>query len=159
MDQQEQFFVSTVENCRAALYRVALGMLRLPADAEDAVSSAVVIAFSHLSSLRKEEALPGYLMQCLIHECYRQLRKRKKERALLERIPKDPPPDLSPLWFSLSHLPEKFRLPLMLRYGENLSLEDTAGILRIPKGTVSSRCSRGLQLLRNEMEKETRGHD
>ncbi|MBE5783054.1 MAG: RNA polymerase sigma factor [Clostridiales bacterium] len=159
MQDQDSFFIQTVENCRHAMYRVAFGMLRREADAEDAVSSAVVIAYAHLSSLRKKEALPGYLLRCLIHACHGQLKQRKKEQAAVIAIIHTPPKEHTPIWIYLSHLPEKFRLPLLLRYGENLSLEDTASILSLPKGTVSSRCSRGLSMLRKEMIKEEQGHD
>ena len=60
----------------------------------------------------------------------------------------------TPVWMYLQRLPEKYRMPLALRYGEDLSLKATAEILRIPCGMVSSRASRGLAMLRKELEKE-----
>ena len=43
-EERNAAFARAVADCRAAMYRVALGMLRQPADAEDAVSSAVIAA-------------------------------------------------------------------------------------------------------------------
>lgn len=40
---------------------------------------------------------------------------------------------------TLRKLPEKYRIPLCLYYGEELTIEDIAGCLRIPQGTVKSR--------------------
>ena len=58
----------------------------------------------------------------------------------------------------VSHLEEKYRLPILLKYGENLPEKDIAAILRIPRGTVSSRINRALAMLRKELEKEESGH-
>lgn len=151
----EQWFADTVAACRLSLYRVARVTTHSDADAEDAVSAAIISAWERIGRLRSKDALPGYLMRCTVNACHSIYRQSKRETATDDLEAVSPPyRDETPIWVYLSHLPEKFSLPLQLRYGENLSLEDTARILRIPKGTVSSRCSRGLAMLKSQLSKE-----
>ena len=148
-------FARTVQECRAALYRIAYGMLHSSADAEDAVSNAVVAAFGRLSGIRRPEALPAYLMRCTVNACRETLRRRKREVSTEFSGELSPPVyDGGGVWEYLHALPEKYRLPLMLRYGENWPLTDVAHFLHLPKGTASSRISRGLDMLKKELEKE-----
>jgi len=150
-----RWFADTVAKCRLSLFRVARVMTHTDADAEDAVSTAIVAAWEHLGSIRKRDALPGYLMRCTVNACRNIFRQSRRETVTGDLEAVSPPyREETPLWVYLSRLPEKYRLPIQLRYGENFSLEDTASILRIPKGTVSSRCSRGLEILKNQLTKE-----
>ena len=57
---RERHFLETVRENRDRMYRVAMGFLHAEADAEDAVSCAVVAAYTHLHRLRQPEALPGF---------------------------------------------------------------------------------------------------
>ena len=50
----------------------------------------------------------------------------------------------------LDSLPEKLRLPLLLRYMEGYSEKETAGILRIPLNTLKARLKRARAKLRDE---------
>ena len=68
----DALFVAGVEACQSRMFRVARVMLRSDADAEDAVSSAIVSAYAHLPSLRRPEALPGYLIRCVVNACHAQ---------------------------------------------------------------------------------------
>lgn len=52
---------------------------------------------------------------------------------------------------AVSSLPEKLRLPVLLRYFEDLSYEEMASALDCSVGTVSSRLNRGHQLLREKL--------
>ena len=157
MDDRTSVFVDAVQATRERMYRIARMMLHTDADAEDAVSTATMIAWKQLPRLRNLDALPAYLTRCTVNAARAMLRRRKRETLMdAAHLPerstqsgKD-----TPVWMYLQRLPEKYRLPLALRYGENLSLKDTAEILRIPCGTVSSRASRGLAMLRKELEKE-----
>lgn len=152
---QRTRFAQTVVDCRPGMYRIALGMLRSPADAEDAVSAAVVTAYARLHALRNESALPAYLMKCTVNACRAALRKRKRELPTQNMaIYESSAPEGDNVWEYLHALPEKYRLPLMLRYSENWSLLDVARFLHLPKGTVSSRISRGLDMLKKELETE-----
>ena len=53
----------------------------------------------------------------------------------------------------LNRLPDKFRDPIVLCHLEGKSHEEAARLLRWPVGTVSSRLSRGRQILRSRLER------
>jgi RNA polymerase sigma-70 factor, ECF subfamily len=53
---------------------------------------------------------------------------------------------------ALSSLPPKLRLPILLRYFDDLSYEEVAAVLRCSMGTVASRLSRGHKLLAGKLE-------
>ncbi|MEO8097895.1 MAG: RNA polymerase sigma factor [Acidobacteriota bacterium] len=54
---------------------------------------------------------------------------------------------------AVSSLPEKLRMPVLLRYFEELSYEQLAAALECSAGTVASRLNRGHQLLREKLGK------
>lgn len=49
-------------------------------------------------------------------------------------------------------LPDKFRIPVLLFYMEELPLADISEILKLPEGTVKSRIYRAKKILRKELE-------
>lgn len=51
-------------------------------------------------------------------------------------------------------LPERLRLPVYLYYSRELSVEDIASVLHIPKGTVKSRLHKARTVIRDRMEAE-----
>ena len=157
-EERKVWFIKTVEDKKHSLFRVAQLMLRRTADAEDAVSDAVEATWRHLDSVRSDDALPAYLMRSTINACHANLRKRKRETATDDPEPFLPPvhPE-TPVWMYLSGLKEKYRLPLMLRFSENMADEEIAAVLHLPRGTVSSHISRGLKILREQIEKEEMG--
>jgi len=53
---------------------------------------------------------------------------------------------------ALSRVPAVYREVLTLRFREDLSLEEMAGIIKAPLSTVKSRLYRGLETLRTEIE-------
>ena len=55
---------------------------------------------------------------------------------------------------ALSHIKDKFRVPLILHYFDDSPLETIAAILQIPVGTVKSRLHKGRALLKTALEKE-----
>lgn len=58
---------------------------------------------------------------------------------------------------ALAHLSIEQREVLSLRFGQDLSIAETAAILSIPPGTVKSRTFTALRLLRAHLEEEARG--
>lgn len=53
---------------------------------------------------------------------------------------------------ALSALPPKFRLPILLRYFEDLSYEEMAAAMNCSMGTVASRLNRGHKMLAQKLE-------
>ncbi len=53
---------------------------------------------------------------------------------------------------AVNRLPEKFKLPILLFYMEDLPLAQIAEVLKIPIGTVKSRLHQGKKLLEKELE-------
>jgi RNA polymerase sigma factor (sigma-70 family) len=52
------------------------------------------------------------------------------------------------IWAALSKVPKRQRAALVLRYWEDLSLNETAEALGCSVGNVKSQCARGLRTLR-----------
>jgi len=52
----------------------------------------------------------------------------------------------------VSNLPEKYRIPIHLYYSANMSVQEIAEVLHIPKGTVKSRMNKARNLLKNKLE-------
>lgn len=74
----------------------------------------------------------------------------RSEQNLLEQIVKEE--QLTQLRKCVDKLPDKQRQVITLFYAGELSLEEIAKILRIPKGTVKSRLHKAKEQLRKEME-------
>lgn len=155
----EQFFVDTVRAKRQALWRMAFYLLRSGADAEDAVSCAVESTWRHLHRIRTRDALAAYLMRSVMNAARDELRRRRHLTPMepLEGVLEAPERDRGIADY-VTGLDEKYRLPLMLKFNEELQEKEIAFILRLPRGTVSSRISRGLEMLKKEMIQEESGH-
>ncbi len=159
-DERKARFTAVVSRRQQGLYRLALMMLHNAPDAEDAVAQGMENCWKKINRIQQENMLAAYLTRCVMNVCRDMLRKRKRETVTdnLE-IFIQPQKAETPVWMYLSALDDKYRLPLMLRYSENLPNKEIAKILHLPTGTVSSRIARGLNILRNQMEKEEKSHD
>jgi RNA polymerase sigma-70 factor (sigma-E family) len=61
----------------------------------------------------------------------------------------------SPLGRALGTLPVAQRAVLVLRYTDDLTVEEIASVLDLPSGTVKSRLSRGTEAIRRELDRAT----
>ena len=128
--------------------------------AEDIVQEAFVRLFGRFRDLRNPDSFQWYLRRTVVNLVRSQFRRRKVERAYLQRegaAPAEPAPDFGArgeMWEVLQSLPERNRTAIVLRYYEDLSEARTAEVMGCPVGTVKSLVSRGIERLRGEM---TRG--
>ena len=152
---QERHFLDTVRKNRDRMYRVAMSYLHTGADAEDAVSAAVEAAWTHFWKLRNPDALGPYLIRCVINASKNELRRRKRLVPLdsvQESLITEKTGDL--LFEYICGLEDKYRIPLILRMQERMTEKEIAEVLRVPRGTVSTRISRALNELKKQMAKE-----
>jgi RNA polymerase sigma-70 factor (sigma-E family) len=127
--------------------------------AEDLVQEAFARLVGRLRHLRDPNAFGGYLRRTIVNLSTSHFRRRKVERAYLERVARAPEIATNPneeldetMHEALLRLPERQRAALVLRFYEDLSDVQTADILRCSAGTVRSLVSRGMKTLRTELE-------
>lgn len=114
-DLEERLLVQT-----DLLYRISCGILRRPQEREDAVQSAMEIAFRKAHTVRDESRLRSWLVRVMINECYALLRRSRREVPVAalpeEGVADDVSADALALRDALQQLPEAQRLPLILHY-------------------------------------------
>jgi len=147
---------------RVNLMRVALSVLHHNADAEDAVSTAMLKAYQKSSNLSREEKLNAWLMRILVLTCYDMLKQRKREtpvydtRAYVEPIFECAD---STIWECIQELPAAYQHVLTLFYYEGFKAREIARILSIPLGTVLVKLARGRDKLKEHYKNERGAHD
>ena len=94
-------------------------------------------------------------MRILINVCCDELRRRKRELSVAE-LPETAQAefDALPLKEAIRRLSEELRQVIVLRFFSGLTLEETARVLGLPRGTVATRQRRALALLRLELSGE-----
>lgn len=134
------------------LWSVALGVLRHPEDARDAVQESLLTAFRRLDGFRGEAALSTWLHRILVNVCLDRLRRERTRRTI--PWPEQDVPDRRPdpvralttridVSQALALLPVDQRLAIELVDVQGHPVAEAARILEVPAGTVKSRCARG----------------
>lgn len=152
------------------LYRVALGFVRNPAEAEDVAQEAYVNAFHRLETFRGEAAFATWLTRIAVYEAMARSRRefrlvplpddeaRPPERSAAAGAGDDPERDTgnhelrAALQQAIEALPPPLRSVFMLREVEGLSSEETARVLELSRGNVRVRLHRAKRQLREELE-------
>lgn len=149
--------------------RLAYLVVRDHAEAEDVTQEALVKAFRALDRFRGEAPFRPWLLRIVRNEALNRVRGRGRRERLALRVAADPvsggaapspeaavieDEERGRLLVALDSLPQRYRSVISARFLVGLSEAETAGVLRIPTGTVKSRTSRGLERLRRILEGE-----
>lgn len=154
MQNRREAFAALFSQMSPRLYRTALGMLGNPHDAADALQEAGLKAYRYFDKLQQAEAGAAWLTRILIHACYDQGRKRSRMVPTGLEIQGDGDPGALPaetdweLVQALQALPEEQRITVVLRFFQDLTLPQIAGVMNVPEGTVKSRLHTALSRLR-----------
>lgn len=151
----EQDYVLQAEALKGRLYRTALLYLGSESAAVDAVDEAVYKGYLSCKKLKQPELFATWLTRILINVCNDELRRRKR-LAVSEDLPETAAElyDTLPLRDAIDRLPQELRAVITLRYFTDCTLAETADILGIPAGTVSTRQRKALALLRLEFKED-----
>jgi RNA polymerase sigma-70 factor (sigma-E family) len=125
--------------------------------AEDLVQTAFTKLYVHWNRVADHEALDPYVRKVLIHAFIDEGRRSwwRRERPHDVPVERAAAPvdsdDRLMLLAALGRVPARQRAVLVLRYWEDLSVEETAAVLHCSTGTVKSQAARGLDTLRSVM--------
>jgi len=164
-DALRREFEQRLAECGPLAYRVARGVLRNDADAEDVAQEALLRAYRRFERLRDRARFRGWLVRISFRLAIDRLRSAKR-REVRETLWSQQAPEASTedaaatsefqglLGRAMDELPEKLRLVLLLAGMEGHTLEKVADMIGVPVGTVKSR----LFLARKQLAEKLRCH-
>ncbi len=143
-------FEEQLADSSALVFRVARGVVRNDADAEDVAQEALLIAFRKFHRLRDPKKLRAWLVRISFRLSLDRIRSAKRrgvreadwlrEHERSQSVPAEAPSEFQPhLKRAMEELPEKLRLALLLSAMQGHTLEQVANLLAVPIGTVKSR--------------------
>lgn len=127
--------------------------------AEDLVQTAFTKLYTHWHRVARHDALDPYVRQVLIRTFIDDGRRGWWRRERPQQVPVEQvaapssADDRLMLMRALADVPPRQRAVLVLRYWEDMSVDETAAALSCSAGTVKSQAARGLDTLRTLMSR------
>lgn len=155
MNKNDELISEILTTDYAMFYRIAFSYVHNEADAQDIVQECAYKAIYHAGKLKKAEFARTWICRILINEAINFLRKQKKE-VTGHQAEKEPvavsTEDTTDLHSAIERLKPEERTVIILRYFEDMKIEEIAGVLNLSVNTVKSRLYRTLAKLKIEIE-------
>jgi RNA polymerase sigma-70 factor (ECF subfamily) len=160
-------FARLVAAYQGPVFNLAYRMLGNPGDAEDAAQETFLRAYDRLGSYEIDRKFSSWILSIASHYCIDQLRRRRLPLESLDDMPvwRDlPSDDQEPedaalqgeqeraLQHALAQLPPAYRLPVILRYWNDLSYEEIAEATQSTVSAIKSRLHRARLMLAEALE-------
>jgi RNA polymerase sigma-70 factor (ECF subfamily) len=150
------------DRCMAIAFRI----LRDADQADDAVQTALILAWRDLRRLRDPDAFEAWLHRILVNECYSEARRRRRYSANIRLLPRADeavsPADIltvndrDQIDRAFRRLTLEQRSVLVFHHYVGLTAEQVADRLGIPVGTAKSRIHHATAALRASVEADAR---
>jgi len=158
-------FSELVNRHQQMVYNVAYRFMRNAAQAEDAAQEAFLKAFRLLAGFRGDCHFSTWMYRVTASVCLNELERRKR-RAEVALMPahqgQEKPSGLDTLdlpemiGHCVGKLPAQYKKVITLYYLKEVSFEDVAKLMEIPRGTLKTWMYRARAQLRKILEKEYR---
>lgn len=154
------------------LYQVCYRMLGNAQEAEDISQEAFVRAYINIHTFDQKRKFSTWIFRIATNLCIDRIRKKKPDYyldanvpgtdglnmysqiAATDELPEDEVERMElqqRIHYEIGRLPDKYRSVIILRYIEELPLQEIGDILELPLGTVKTRVHRGREVLRKQM--------
>ena len=161
-----------MERYQHRLYRYLLRLVLQPSLAEDLFQQTWLRVMERIQNYDPRRSFEGWLFAVAHNLAIDHLRRRRpesldepiaSERTLSDLTRSDTPDALEQFLSkeragcvleAVAELPPSFREVITLRFEEEMKLEEIAGVLSLPMGTVKTRLHRALKALRNTLKKK-----
>ena len=154
----KQIFENYITENLDSAYRFAYTYMKNRHDAEDVVSESTLRALNAIGTLREPQYIKVWFYRIIANTSITFLKKQKRyintdfsEQKFEEKPSFD---DYSDIYLSdiLDKLPEKYRIPLLLKICEGMSTAEIAAVTGVNENTVKTRVYTALAKLRKETE-------
>jgi len=168
-------FAELVELYKDKLYHLARRMLSQRQEAEDIVQETFLRVYNHLDRYDENQKFSTWIYRIATNLCIDRLRRRRQVYSLdaessehegLDGYAMLPSDDRTPeselllsetqriLHDAIETLPAKYKSVIVLRYLQDLSLQEISEVLDMPVTTVKTRVHRGREFLRKKLERK-----
>ena len=152
-------FGELIERYQGAVLSVVRAYVSDAHTAEDVAQDVFVSAFSSLRQLRDPKLFLPWLLQITRHRAGLAGKRSSQDpvRKISEHQPAAPAPDdsadtrLHAVFAAIEQMPEPYRQTLLLKYQANLSCKQIADQEGVAVGTITSRLTRALVVLRHAL--------
>ncbi|ANC75491.1 RNA polymerase sigma factor SigW [Fictibacillus nanhaiensis] len=165
----QEAFEGIVDLFKDKIYRHCFRMVGNGHEAEDLAQETFLRAYRNIGKYNSEYKFSTWIFRIATNLCIDRLRKKKPDYYLDAEVPgtdgatmysqlssEEPLPEevvteneeWNELQAEIMKLPEKYRTAILLKYVEDLSLEEISKIMDIPVPTVKTRIHRGREALK-----------
>ncbi|CEP79810.1 sigma-70 family RNA polymerase sigma factor [Paraclostridium sordellii] len=147
-----------VEN-QERFYKIAYSYVKNEDDALDIVHDAICKALQKIDTLKDIEVVKTWFYKILVNSAIDYIRKNNKyvslsqEDMINEKVSNDIYSDID-LEQALDRLPEEYKSIIMLRYFEDMKIEEIANVLQQNINTVKTKLYKGLRRLKIKINTE-----
>ncbi|MCC6442575.1 MAG: sigma-70 family RNA polymerase sigma factor [Armatimonadetes bacterium] len=163
-------FNGLVARYQEAVYRLAYRMVGDREESKDIVQDTFVKAYRALGTFRRGASFSSWLLKIASNLCIDHLRQRRNRPLSLdasleggwEPLDERPSPEESAVQEervravrkAVAGLPDKYRLPLLLRHSHDMSVEEIARMQGQPVGTVKSYLFRAREMVKRALREQ-----
>ena len=147
-EREPEAFTQLMQLHMKSMYKTALAILMNDEDAADAIQDTILACWEKIGGLRQTKYFRTWMTRILINKCC-DIRRKRGASVGLDECEEPAREDDSTLALreALEGLDEKYRIVLVLFYGEGYHGDEIARMLNIPKSTVQTRLQRGKEKL------------
>ena len=158
MPNKEQF-VQQIRQYMDMIFPLAFNCLKSQADADDVTQTVLLRLYETEKVFDNEDHVKHWLVRVTLNECKKHWRSpwnRTEEYENYVSTLVFDEPQYSDLFEAIMGLDTKYRIVIYLYYYEGYSIEEIAGLLRLPRGTVGTRLKRAREQLKQKLSEEAR---
>lgn len=148
---KKEYFSLQIRRYKEEMFLLANSIVNNYHDAEDVVAETILTAYEKIHTLRDEEKFKSWLMQILVNNAKKEIKKRNKYFFTneIEKYFLQEDTFTKKVWEYIFSLEDDLRVAVVLHYYQGFQVKEIAKMLHIPPGTVKSRLFRA----RNELKK------
>lgn len=159
MQNVKETLINYIKENEDKFYRIAFSYSKNEDAALDIVQEAILKSLNHINKLKKEEYVKTWFYRILINECLQYIKKNKRiityeSQEIENKIEWNDDISINgiDMYKYIQNLNKKLRTVIILRYFEDMKIEEIAKITKTNISTVKSRLYKALEILKNSIE-------
>lgn len=159
MQDVKETLINYIKENEDKFYRIAFSYSKNEDAALDIVQEAIVKSLNHINKLKNEEYVKTWFYRILINECLQYIKKNKRiityeSQEIENKIEWNDDISINgiDMYKYIQNLNKKLRTVIILRYFEDMKIEEIAKITKTNISTVKSRLYKALEILKNSIE-------